>query len=82
MAYTTCYEVIIRQKPLDNLAARFYSRGVPKDDTPGDEVRDFLRKIGSKGGKARAKKYDTKTLRKWAKDSGAGRPPKHKREGQ
>lgn len=65
-----------------NLAARFYSLGVPRKDTPGDEVREFLRKIGSKGGKARAKKYDTKTFRKWAKESGAGRPPKHKKEGQ
>jgi len=42
---------------------------VPRKDTPGDEVREFLRKIGSKGGKARAKKYDTKTFRKWAKES-------------
>ena len=73
--------MIIQQKPLDNLAARFYSLGVLRKDTP-DEVREFLRKIGSKGGKARAKKYDTKTFRKWAKQSGAGRPPKHKREGQ
>jgi hypothetical protein len=55
---------------------------VPRKDTPGDEVRNFLRKIGSKGGKARAKKYDTKTFRKWAKESGAGRPPKHKKEDQ
>jgi hypothetical protein len=50
--------------------------------TPSDEVREFLRKIGKKGGKARAWKYDTKTFRKWSKDSGAGRPPKHKKEGQ
>ena len=55
---------------------------MPRKDTPGDEVRDFLRKIGTKGGKARAKKYDTKTFRKWAKESGAGRPPKHKKVGQ
>lgn len=55
---------------------------MPRKDTPGDEVREFLRKAGSKGGKARAKKYDTKTFRKWAKESGAGRPPKHKKEGQ
>jgi len=74
--------VIIQQKLLDNLAAKFYSLDVPRKDTPGDEVRDFLRKIGSKGGKARAKKYNTKTFRKWAKDSGAGRPPKHRKEDQ
>jgi len=55
---------------------------VPRKDTPGDEVRDFLRKIGTKGGKARAKKYDTKTFRKCDKESGAGRPPKHKKVGQ
>jgi hypothetical protein len=55
---------------------------VPRKDTPNDEVREFLRKIGSKGGKARAKKYDSKAFRKWAKDSGAGRPPKPKKEGQ
>lgn len=65
-----------------NLAAIFYSPGVRGKDTPSNEVREFLRKIGSKGGKARAKKYDTKTFRKWAKESGAGRPPKHKKEGQ
>lgn len=41
-----------------------------------DEVLEFLRKIGQKGGKARARKYDTKTFRKWALVSGAGRPPK------
>jgi hypothetical protein len=49
-------------------------------DMPGDEVRDFLRKIGRKGGKARAKKYNTETFRKWSKESGAGRPPKPKKE--
>ena len=72
----------LQRKLVDNLAARFYSLRMPGKDTPGDEVREFLRKIGSKGGKARAKKYDTKTFRKWAKESGAGRPPKHKKEGQ
>jgi hypothetical protein len=74
--------VITLQRRLDNLAARFYSQRVPRKDKPGEEVRDFLRKIGSKGGKARAKKYNTKTFRKWAKESGAGRPPKHKKEDQ
>jgi len=48
-----------------------------KDGTPG-EVLTFLKKIGSKGGKSRAKKYGTKTLRRWAIESGAGRPPKGK----
>lgn len=43
---------------------------------PRDEdkiVRDFLRRAGSKGGKARAAKYDKGTLSKWAKKG--GRPP-------
>jgi general stress protein YciG len=37
-------------------------------------VREFLRRAGSKGGKARAAKYDRATLSKWAKKG--GRPPK------
>jgi hypothetical protein len=37
-------------------------------------LREHLAKLGSKGGKARAKKYDAKTLSKWAKKG--GRPPK------
>jgi hypothetical protein len=51
-----------------------------KKDLSGDDVLEFLRKIGRKGGKARAKKYDTNTFRKWSKESGAGRPPKFRRE--
>ena len=53
-----------------------------KKKTPSDAVREFLRKIGSKGGKARAKKYDSATFRKWSKESGAGRPPKAHKEDQ
>jgi len=53
---------------------------VSKKDAPGDDVREFLRKIGRKGGKARAKKYDTETFRKWSKEAGAGRPPKSRKE--
>ena len=37
-------------------------------------IRDFLKRAGSKGGKARATKYDKATLSKWAKMG--GRPPK------
>lgn len=37
-------------------------------------VREFLKRAGSKGGKARAAKYDKATLSKWAKKG--GRPPK------
>jgi hypothetical protein len=49
---------------------------VTKSARPPKEVLDFLKKIGSKGGKSRARKYDTATLRKWSKESGAGRPRK------
>ena len=37
-------------------------------------IREFLAKVGRKGGKARAAKYDQATLSKWAKKG--GRPPK------
>ena len=40
-------------------------------------IREYLAKIGRKGGKARAAKYDKTTLSKWAKKG--GRPPKVKR---
>jgi len=36
-------------------------------------LRDYLRKLGRKGGKARAAKYNKRTLSKWAKLG--GRPP-------
>jgi general stress protein YciG len=39
----------------------------------GKIIREFLAKVGRKGGKARAKKYDKATLSKWAKKG--GRPP-------
>ena len=37
-------------------------------------IREYLAKIGRKGGKARAARYDKATLSKWAKKG--GRPPK------
>jgi general stress protein YciG len=37
-------------------------------------LREHLAKLGRKGGKARAAKYDRATLSKWAKKG--GRPPK------
>jgi len=37
-------------------------------------IREFLTKVGRKGGKARAAKYDKATLSKWGKKG--GRPPK------
>ena len=33
-------------------------------------IREFLKQAGSKGGRARAKKYDKATLSKWAKKGG------------
>jgi general stress protein YciG len=36
-------------------------------------IRQYLSEIARKGGKARAKKYDKKTLSKWGKKG--GRPP-------
>ena len=44
------------------------------DTDKKDAVRDYLRKIARKGGKARAAKYDKATLSEWAKKG--GRPPK------
>ncbi|HEX2715094.1 MAG TPA: hypothetical protein VHM88_23140 [Candidatus Acidoferrales bacterium] len=43
------------------------------DKDKQEVIRDYLRKIASKGGKARAKKYDKAMLSKWAKKG--GRPP-------
>jgi general stress protein YciG len=42
--------------------------------TADKAVRDYLSRIASKGGKARAEKYDKATLSKWGKKG--GRPPK------
>jgi hypothetical protein len=36
-------------------------------------IREYLKKLGSKGGKARAAKHDKKTLSKWAKLGGRPR---------
>lgn len=41
-------------------------------------IREFLKRVGRKGGKARAAKYDKATLSKWAKKGGRG----HKKERQ
>ena len=46
---------------------------MPKSDKL---LREYLAKIGRKGGKARAEKHDKATLRKWAKLG--GRPRKDK----
>jgi general stress protein YciG len=39
-----------------------------------DAVKQYLAEMASKGGKARAAKFDRATLSKWAKKG--GRPPK------
>ena len=43
-------------------------------------IREFLAKVGRKGGKARAAKHDKATLSKWAKKGGRpkGRGKKEK----
>ena len=41
-------------------------------------IREYLAKIGRKGGKARAAKYEKATLSKWAKLG--GRPPQKTRQ--
>jgi hypothetical protein len=51
-----------------------YPESYPLDVPPG--------KAEILSGKARAKKYDTETFRKWSKESGAGRPPKSRKEDQ
>ena len=43
-------------------------------------IREFLKKAGRKGGKARAKKYDKATLSKWAKKGGRPKGSGGKRE--
>jgi hypothetical protein len=41
-------------------------------------IQEYLAKIGSKGGKARAARHSKAELRKWAKLG--GRPPKAKKK--
>jgi hypothetical protein len=52
--------------------------GLLKKPTLPPAVRKFIRRITSLGGKARAAKYDKKTLSKWAKKG--GRPRKRKEQ--
>jgi hypothetical protein len=40
------------------------------DNNKDEIIREFLKRAGSKGGKARAKRYDKATLSKWAKKGG------------
>jgi hypothetical protein len=47
-----------------------------------DIVRQFLTKIGRKGGQSRAARHDKATLSKWAKLGGRPRKNKAKSEGK
>jgi hypothetical protein len=51
---------------LEYLAAKF----MKYDDKA---IREYLAKIGSKGGQTRAERYDKETLSKWAKKGGRPR---------
>jgi len=56
--------------PLAKLAGKYYRCGVKITEELKQEVR---RQLASSGGKARAAKYDKKTLSKWAKKGGRPR---------
>lgn len=58
---------------VDKPSGQVYLSGQVMGDNQKDFLREYLRKLGRKGGKARAAKYDKKTLSKWAKLG--GRPP-------
>jgi general stress protein YciG len=62
--------------PLDNLPGKYIYNltGQVMSTDKQDTIREYLKKIARKGGKARAAKYDKATLSKWAKKG--GRPPK------
>lgn len=51
---------------LDKPACKYYSVIVKMTK----EIREAARKLASAGGRARAKKYDKTTLRKWGKKGG------------
>lgn len=66
------FPIISPADSLTNLPAKFIVMRMGKD--ADKSVREFLAKVGARGGKARAAKYPKSTLRKWAKKG--GRPPK------
>jgi hypothetical protein len=57
-----------------NLAAKIILGGQVMRKDADKMIREYLAKLGRKGGKARAARYDKATLSKWAKLG--GRPPK------
>lgn len=56
---------------LENLLGKYYYSSMKSKDKV---IAEYFAKVASKGGKARAAKYDKKTLSKWAKLG--GRPKK------
>ena len=61
--------------PLANLLSKYYHRRVKIDKKVKEQVRrELAQELASAGGKARAKKYDKKTLSEWGKKG--GRPKK------
>jgi hypothetical protein len=62
--------------PLAKPASKYYIAPMKLSKEVLQEAR---RKLASAGGKARAKKYNKKTLSKWA--AKGGRPRKQKKEG-
>ena len=60
------------------MQSKFYDLAMKKSKTMPAAVRKFFHEITSKGGKARAKKYDAKTLSKWGAKGGR---PRKKKEG-
>lgn len=44
-----------------------------------NDLKEYMRKLSRKGGKARAQKYDKKTLSKWAKKGGRPRKKRNSR---
>jgi hypothetical protein len=56
---------------LENLLCKYYCWGMTLKMTPA--VKRFYKQVSSAGGKARAAKYDHKTLSEWAKKGGRPR---------
>ncbi len=65
---------------LDNLPGKYYLSRQVMEREADKVIREYLAKVGRKGGKARAAKYDKATLSRWAKKG--GRPPKGKGDKQ
>jgi hypothetical protein len=62
---------------LEILPSKYYTHGAMEKPTITPEAKAYLLYVASLGGKARARKYSKRTLRKWA--SLGGRPRKSKK---